>query len=140
MPKIHHREKLVTEAENKIRTTVAETTRELTIWEALQVVTNVLSGDILGTCKYRIREERHGHTNTPGGWEANMTFFTSCDLKDLVMSEDDWLNLHDGHEIEEEVQEFPLVDRAVKRMHYRHCRTCGHTHLFKMETVELDDD
>ncbi len=66
-----------------------------------------------------------------------MSYLSHRDLKKVVMSEEDWLEEHKGHKIEDKVQEFELGDgRAVKRMHCHKCRTCGHSHLFKMETVE----
>ena len=54
-----------------------------------------------------------------------------------IMEEEDWLKKHEGHNVEDEVEEFELCDgRAVKRMHHHKCLTCGHAHLFNMDTVE----
>ena len=65
--KIHPREKLVEEAEHKIRGVVFDATKDLTLFERVQVVARVLNGELLSTCKYQIRYERHGNTDTPGG-------------------------------------------------------------------------
>ena len=71
-----------------------------------------------------------------------MTDGYMCDrMKKMVMSEEDWLKLHEGHEVVDEVQEFELDDgRAVKKMHHHKCLTCGHAHLFKYETVERSEE
>ena len=54
-----------------------------------------------------------------------------------IIDTEEWLKLHDGHKIIEEIDEYPLCDgKAVKRMHHHKCVTCGHRHLYKMETVE----
>ncbi len=68
MPRIHEREKLINNSESGLRLAVVECTKGLTEAEAISVVTNVLSGEILGRMKYAIRMERHGNTETPGGW------------------------------------------------------------------------
>lgn len=65
--KIHPRERLVTEAEQKIRAVALDAIKGLTVAEGLSAVTRALSGEILSVLKYEIRHERHGNTETPGG-------------------------------------------------------------------------
>ena len=56
-----------------------------------------------------------------------------------TMSSEDWLKKHEGHEIVDDVEEFELDGgAAVKRMCRHKCVTCGHSHLYKMETVETN--
>jgi len=71
MPKLHEREALVRAAERVLRGALIEiaTKHELTQMEYIQLCQNVLGGEILTTCKYAIRMERHGNTDTPGGFE-----------------------------------------------------------------------
>lgn len=69
MPKIHPREKIVREAEAGIRLAVEKHTKDLTLFERMKVITQVLSNEIGGDCKYQIRYERHGDYETPGGLE-----------------------------------------------------------------------
>jgi hypothetical protein len=64
---VHPREELVRLAEKKILDAVQRATESLTTAETIRVVTNTLSEVILGIVKYRIRRERHGNTDTPGG-------------------------------------------------------------------------
>lgn len=70
MPTIHPREKKTRDAENDLRTALAEIARkyELTRFEEISVVNRVLSDTIGTICKYAIRQERHGNTDKPGGW------------------------------------------------------------------------
>lgn len=72
LPKIHSREREVEKAEMDLRSRLLEWMKEhdLTTYEHLRVVNQVLSGEIAGTLKYAIREERHGNTDTPGGLES----------------------------------------------------------------------
>lgn len=65
--KIHPGERLVIEAENKIRLAITDATMELTVAETVSVIARVLSDKISGIMKYQIRMERHNNTTTPGG-------------------------------------------------------------------------
>lgn len=56
-----------------------------------------------------------------------------------VMTTEDWLKKHEGHEIVDRVDEYPFDDGAVKKMHFRKCVPCGHQHYYKTETVEWED-
>ncbi len=69
--KIHPREPRVRQAENELRTALADIVKkyDLTDGEALAIVNAALSGWVGGVAKYAIREERHGNTDTPGGLE-----------------------------------------------------------------------
>ncbi len=71
MPKLHEREILIRQAEIKLREALTKLTDEfdLTPFEYIQLVQNILGGEILQTCKYQIRVERHGDANKPGGFE-----------------------------------------------------------------------
>lgn len=69
MPKIHHREMLVRDAELKIHIVLSEATKGLTSAEVVRVVTSATSTFLLSFTKYLIREERHGDTDKPGGLE-----------------------------------------------------------------------
>ncbi|KKN07250.1 hypothetical protein LCGC14_1068900 [marine sediment metagenome] len=68
MPKRHEREKLVTSAEIELQKAALEISKELTTAEYLRVLANVFGGAINSIAKYEIRQERHGNTETPGGW------------------------------------------------------------------------
>ena len=70
MPKLHERELLVRAAERVLRDALVEvlSNHDLTQMEYIQLCQNVLGGEILNTCKYAIRVERHGNTDTPGGF------------------------------------------------------------------------
>lgn len=65
--KIHPREALVREAENKIRLVYVEALKGLTTCEAISVVNHMAFTEIGGMMKFAIREERHGDTDKPGG-------------------------------------------------------------------------
>jgi len=73
MPKIHPRERLCMKAESRLRMAILKLDEEfeLTRLEHLQVLQTVLGDVILNACKYGIRQERHGNTDTPGGWESD---------------------------------------------------------------------
>ena len=73
MPRIHEREKLIKNAEIALRLAIVGATKGLTEAEAISVVTSVFSEEILGRMKYAIRMERHGNTETPGGWATKGT-------------------------------------------------------------------
>jgi len=70
-PTIHPRERLVTQAECDLsRALMAVWEKyDLTNAEMLRVTASVLGGHISRHAKYRIREERHGDPNKPGGLE-----------------------------------------------------------------------
>ncbi len=54
-----------------------------------------------------------------------------------TIESDEWLKQHEGHDVVKEVKEFPLAGgKATKKMHYRRCKDCKASHLYKMETVE----
>ena len=59
-------------------------------------------------------------------------------LPEQIMTSEDWMEKHKGHKVIDEIEDFDLSDGWVKRMHYRKCVTCGHTHLHKMETVQTN--
>ena len=71
MPRIHPRERLVKEAEMKIKTAIVEAVKDLTQAESISVVAHVLGDEICGVMKYEIRHERHGNHDTPGGWASD---------------------------------------------------------------------
>ncbi|HEC72091.1 MAG: hypothetical protein ACTSW7_00775 [Candidatus Thorarchaeota archaeon] len=64
-----------------------------------------------------------------------MTFFP-----EQIVENDEWQSKHKGHKIEEQVDEYPLDEgKAIKRMCYWRCITCGARHLYNMETVEVNN-
>lgn len=68
MPKLHPRELVIRSAEHVLREALIEVGKlDLTQLEYIQLMQNVLGGEILTVCKYGIRFERHGNTDTPGG-------------------------------------------------------------------------
>ncbi len=64
--KEHERAIIVREAERALRNAVGETTRGLTDSEIASVLVRVMADEVAGIMKYRIRQERHGNTDTPG--------------------------------------------------------------------------
>ena len=71
LPQIHPRERLVDEAEQQLRMSLISLHKlGLTTGEFLQVVSNVLGGEVRSIARYAIRVERHGNTETPGGWAS----------------------------------------------------------------------
>lgn len=69
MPRMHPRVQIVNKAETKLRETLLEIQRDLTEPEFLGVVAGMLGEQIGHIAKYAIRQERHGRTDKPGGWE-----------------------------------------------------------------------
>lgn len=70
MPKLHPRELIIRGAEVILREALIQVSKlDLTQLEYIQLVQNILGGEILTVCKYGIRFERHGNTDTPGGLE-----------------------------------------------------------------------
>lgn len=67
-PKIHPRSVVVNDARLALTKAIGECTALLTTAETIQVVTTVMSNELLGIAKYAIREERHGNTDKPGDW------------------------------------------------------------------------
>jgi hypothetical protein len=69
---MHPREKLVREAESKLRGHVLDILDDsgLTEGESLRVLAAVFGGYLASVAKYAIRVERHGDTETPGGWDG----------------------------------------------------------------------
>ena len=73
LPRLHEREIICREAEQKLRAAVSLVTcdkefSKLTYFEALSVMQNVFGGELQVFLKYAIRFERHGNTSTPGGF------------------------------------------------------------------------
>jgi len=71
LPRMHEREPKVTQAGIDISGAILDAVKkyELTEAEQLRVVNKVCSEWIGGIAKFAIREERHGNTDKPGGWE-----------------------------------------------------------------------
>jgi len=53
-----------------------------------------------------------------------------CSLSQKTISTEEWLRLHAGHDVVEEVE---VV--SIKRMFWRRCRDCKERHLYNMETI-----
>ena len=72
LPKIHPRESIVAEARLELATAInnIRVKYDLTSAEHLQMVNTELSSVVGFMAKFAIREERHGNTDTPGGWAA----------------------------------------------------------------------
>lgn len=66
----HPREKRCVEAEVALSSAILDITQkyDLTEAESLRVVNAACSSWVGNLAKYSIREERHGNTDTPGGW------------------------------------------------------------------------
>lgn len=69
--RLHPREQPVTEARIDLMQRYLDWQRahDLTDAEHLSVVAGVFGDSIGNIAKYQIRQERHGDTDTPGGWE-----------------------------------------------------------------------
>ena len=67
LPKIHPRERLVTEAENELRRAYIEALSKLSTAECIQVINNVAHSEIALIIRQAIRMERHGDPDKPGG-------------------------------------------------------------------------
>lgn len=69
--RIHPREERTRKAEYALKGAVHDiiVRHDLTEAEGLRVVNAALSDRVGGVAKYAIREERHGNTDTPGGFE-----------------------------------------------------------------------
>jgi hypothetical protein len=69
-PTIHPRERIVNEAEIDLAHALLGVweKHDLTDAEMLRVVAAVFGRHVASNAKYRIREERHGDTDKPGGW------------------------------------------------------------------------
>ncbi len=65
--KLHPREQVVGKAKLKLLECLIDVQKTLTEGEYLRVVTETLSESVLTVAKYKIREERHGDLNKPGG-------------------------------------------------------------------------
>lgn len=78
LPRIHPRERIVTEARLELMNAINDIRKkyELTTGEHMQVVNSELSSVFGSIAKYSIREERHGNSETPGGWAAEDPAFT----------------------------------------------------------------
>lgn len=71
--KLHQRAKIVMAFEQRLRNAMTEIETEIeaefdgmTSLETIQALQNVLGDTISAICKYGIRRERHGNTDTPG--------------------------------------------------------------------------
>lgn len=64
----HEREPMVREVQARVLEAIDREMAGLTLWEALRVVNAVCSDWIAGAAKTAIRMERHGNTETPGGF------------------------------------------------------------------------
>lgn len=62
--------------------------------------------------------------------EEPMTF-----RKDQIMTSEAWMQLHEGHNIEDTTEDFDLTEPWVRRLYWHHCTTCEKKHLYKMENV-----
>jgi hypothetical protein len=72
MPRLHARERVVTDARLELTEAVIDWRRkhdDLTWGELFSIVGEVLGGQVTGLAKYLIREERHGDQDKPGGIE-----------------------------------------------------------------------
>lgn len=72
-PRQHEREQVVSAARLSLNEKVIDWMREegtqnLTDAEYISVVASALQDTVLGHTKMMIRMERHGNTDTPGGW------------------------------------------------------------------------
>jgi hypothetical protein len=67
--KMHKRERVVNQARIDLSQAILDWAGEhkLTDGEYVSVLNGVLSDQIGSWAKYKIREERHGNTDTPGG-------------------------------------------------------------------------
>jgi hypothetical protein len=70
MPRMHPREMPTNKAESDLSEAIHKVIEEyeLTDGEALRVVNAALSKWLGNYAKITIREERHGNSETPGGW------------------------------------------------------------------------
>lgn len=72
MPRLHEREIKMQQAElalrEKINSWVREHTEDMTDAEFIRAISGVMNEQIMTCMKYAIRRERHGNTDTPGGW------------------------------------------------------------------------
>lgn len=71
MPRIHHREKQVNTAKLDLSQALLDITtkHDLTDAETLRIVAQVAYEHVGGLAKHWIRQERHGDSDKPGGWE-----------------------------------------------------------------------
>lgn len=73
--RIHEREVRVEKASADLRRAVldavAELPGDLTDGEYVRIINGISYELIAGWAKYKIREERHGDTDTPGGWASD---------------------------------------------------------------------
>lgn len=70
---MHEREELVSKARLGLMTALLDWQRspeveQLTAAELLAIVVEQTQSTLGTILKYQIREERHGNTDTPGGW------------------------------------------------------------------------
>jgi len=71
MLRLHKRERIVNDAEEKLRKAMIDiwTEYDLTEAEMLRIVAACFGDHVASHARYEIRMERHGNTNTPGGLE-----------------------------------------------------------------------
>jgi len=60
---------------------------------------------------------------------VGVTLFSASELQKAMIREIDWLRLHKGHRVLEREQTV-----EGRRLHFRYCVQCDHTHLYRMET------
>jgi len=83
------------------------------------------------------------HTAVPfeGNWFAYCHLLSENPMtfrKDQVMTNEEWAKIHEGHDIEETHEDFELTSPWVRRLYWKHCKTCEKKHLYKMENVNPD--
>jgi len=71
LPKMHSREVIVRTAQRDLDSAFLDIWKkhDLTEGEMIKIVSNFSNSHIAGAAKYMIREERHGNSETPGGFE-----------------------------------------------------------------------
>jgi type III secretory pathway component EscV len=74
MPRLHERQQIVTEARMALMEALVEWAEQyeevLTPAEYLATLVGESTSVVQSNLKYQIRYERHGNTDTPGGWAA----------------------------------------------------------------------
>lgn len=67
--RMHPRERAVRKARSALQSCLTQWLQhhDLTTYEEIMVISDVMGSAITGAMKLAIREERHGNTDTPGG-------------------------------------------------------------------------
>lgn len=73
--RMHPRERVVRKARSALQSHLTQWLKhhDLTTYEEIMVISDVMGSTITGAMKYAIREERHGDQNTPGGIASEQT-------------------------------------------------------------------